>query len=454
MQQKHADLDRDIKAERNIANAVVAGQRTQLQALEKQLELKNSDLAKANETISGLVKELEESHASFTQLRTERDTLLQERDQMSALLKLNDKGRIQDLIEQNMGLAKNLREANEKVDRLNLDNNASKDSIIEGLRDLAIAKAQINKLQQDKRDQDKRLEELETRLKSEEAALTQGKASSDPAEVEVLRDIIKRQLRVQERRSQARDLLVAAAKDMGGKDERLAQAVKFLDGEEVELTVDEQRLLADKNADYSMTSPYAQDRETVGRNTAELNRDITVFERTAEKSFAAGRLLPTRELFEMIIEQHPGHIPALCKLGVVDLRLKDPTAAADTFRRAVELDGNNAYAHRMLGFSLMQMGNVADAKKSLKQALELAPDDAKGYMLLGQIAFENAEYSEAETNFKAAITADPVLSDPYINLALVCVRLNRIDAARDYYNQALDRGAAPYPSLEHIFAKP
>ena len=47
---------------------------------------------------------------------------------MSALLKLNEDGRIQDLVQQNMGLAKNLREANEKVERLNLDNNSAKDA--------------------------------------------------------------------------------------------------------------------------------------------------------------------------------------------------------------------------------------------------------------------------------------------------------------------------------------
>ena len=92
---------------------------------------------------------------------------------MAALLKLNEAGRIQDLIEQNMALAKNLREANEKVDRLNRESNADKDAITDALRDLAIAKSQINRLHQDKREQDKRLAELETRLKNEEAALCQ-----------------------------------------------------------------------------------------------------------------------------------------------------------------------------------------------------------------------------------------------------------------------------------------
>ena len=454
VRQKHADLDRDLKAERDVANSVVTGQRSQLRALENELAQKSTELGKANERISGLISELQESRDAFAQLRTERDSLLQERDQMSALLKLNEDGRIQDLVQQNMGLAKNLREANEKVERLNLDNNSAKDDITDALRDLAIAKSQINKLHQEKRGQDSRLADLESRLKGEEAALSKGEVAADPEEVAVLRDIIQRQLRIQERRRQARDLLIEVVKEMGAKDERIAQAVKLFDGQEIELSPDEQRLIADKQVDGEFISPFAQDRATVGRNTAELNRDISVFERTAEKSFAAGRYLPTRELFQMIVEQHPGHIPALCKLGVVNLRLKDPAAAVDTFRRAVELDANNPYAHRMLGFSFMSLGNLAAAEQNVRQAVELAPADAKSQLLLGIIHNRLGRKSEAESHYKAAISADPILSEPYYNLALLCSRGKRLDEARNYYQQALERGAVPDPALEQRLAQP
>lgn len=454
MQQKYANLDRDLKAERNVANSVVAGQRTQLQALEKDLANKSRELDKANEKISGLMNELQETHDAFAQLRTERDSLLLEKDQLSAMLKLNQDGRIQDLVQQNIGLAKSLREANEKVDRLNLDNNATKDDITSAMRDLAIAKARINKLQLEKREQDTRIEEMESRLKGEEAALVDGKTSTDPAEVAMLRDIIQRQLRVQDRRRQARDLLVEAVKDMGAKDERVGEAMQLFEGEEVQLTPDEQRLLADKNVDGEFVSPFAKDRTTVNRNTDELNHDIAVFERTAEKSFAAGRLLPTRELFQMIVEKHPGHVPSICKLGVVQLRLKDPVAAADLFRRAVELDAENPYAHRMLGFAQMSQGRLTDAVRNIRKAVQLAPEDAKNQLLLGIIENRLGHTREAESCYKAAIFADPTPSEPYYNLALLYSKDKRLDAARDFYHQALEHGAIPDPKLEQRLATP
>lgn len=448
MQQKYANLDRDLKAERNVANAVVSGQRSQLQELEKQLAAKDTELAKANSRIASLIEQLDQSRDAFAQLRTERDSLLLERDQMSALLKLNEDGRIQDLIQQNMGLAKDLREANEKVERLNLDNNSTKDDMTNAIRDLAIAKAQINKLHQEKRQQDQRLLDLETRLKGEETALASGKIAADPAEVAVLRDIIQRQLRIQERRRQARDLLVEAVKDMGTQDDRIAQAINLFDGQEIQLSPDEQRLIADKNVDGEFISRFAQDRETVGRNTSELNRDIAVFERTAEKSFAAGRLLPTRELFEMIVEQHPGHVPALCKLGVVHLRLKDPAAAADTFRRAVELDANNPYANRMLGFSLMSTGDLPAAEASLKLSAELAPDVAQSHILLGGITLNLGRPNDAESHFKAAISADPTLNEPHYNLARLYAQTQRLEDARTSYEKSLELGGLPDQELE------
>jgi tetratricopeptide (TPR) repeat protein len=453
-QQKVADLNRDLKAERKVANSVVAGQRRQLEALENDLKRKDAELGKANDRVNGLIHELQESRDAFAQLRTERDSLLQERDQMAAILKLNEAGRIQDLIEQNMALAKNLRDANEKVDRLSRESNADQDATTAALRDLAIAKSQINRLHQDKREQDQRLADLESRLKNEELALTQGQVSSDPAEIEVLRDIIKRQLRVQERRRQARDLLVGAAKDLGSKDERLAKAIELFDAQEIALSPEEQKLVANNQVDGEFVSPFARDRASVGQATADLNRDINVFERTAEKSFVAGRLLPTRELYQMILEQHPGHTPSLCKLGVVQLRLEEAPAAVDSFRRAIELDSNNPYAYRMLGFSLMKLGDLPAAEHAVRRSVDLAPNDAKNQMLLATLCYRLGRTGEAESYFKAAISADPVPSEPYYNLALLCSRERRMDDAKTYYQKALERGAVPDPALENRLQKP
>lgn len=453
LRQQQANLDRDIKKERNVANEVVMGQRRQLDALEKALKNRTDELHKANDQIAGLQLQLKQSNDANDAIRTERNTLLTERDQMAALLKLNEAGRINQLIEQNMGLAKDLREANEKVERLNVDGNAAKDDVIDALRDLAVAKSKINELHQEKRDQTKRITELENRLKGEQNALASGQASADPAEIEVLKDIIKRQLRVQERRRQARDLLVQAVKDLGAKDEQLKGAVELFDGQELILSPEEQKLLADRKVDGEFTSPFARDRTTVGKATAELNREMESYDRAATKAFAADRYYPAKELFQMIVESNPGDTSALCKLGVVQLRLEDAPAASDAFRRAVELDNNNPYAHRMLGFTLLSMEDFSGAQEMVERSVELAPEDAKSQILLGAIYQRSGNLSGAESHYKAAITADPMLTEPYINLAFLCSRAKRTEEARTFYNLALERGAAPDTRLEKLLRR-
>lgn len=446
--QKFSDLERNMTVERKVSNEVVAGQRRQLAELEKKLTAKDAELTQANERIAGLVRELGESREAFAELREERDALLVERDQMAALLKLNEAGRVQELIEQNMALARDLRVANEKVDRLHKDNNADKDVLTNAMRDLAIAKAQINRLQQEKRQQDQRLADLEKKLRDEEQALASGQATADPEEVELLREIIRRQLRVQERRRQARDLLLEAAKDWGKQDEQMAEAIDLFEAQEIQLTPEEMKLLADRQVDGEFVSPFARDRAVVGRAEEAQRGEISAFERAAEKSFLAGRFLSTREIYQTILEQNPGHTPSLCRIGVVHLKLDDPVAASDSFQRAVELNEGNPYAHRMLGYSLMLLGDLTQAEESARRAVELAPNDATSHMLLATLCYSLNRSNEAESHFKAAITCDPMPSEPYYNLALIYSKAGKKEEAREFYQQALERGALPDPELE------
>lgn len=445
LQQNKADLERDLNLQTKTAGEVVAGLRAQMKDLENSLKKKDAELVAANGRIAGLMKELDESKAAYGQLQNEHNELLQERDQMKALLKLNEAGRIQELIEQNVDLAKKLREAGERVERLNADGNATKDMLTEALRDFAIAKSQINRLQAEKRSQDQRIADLEKRLKDEEAGLAGG--GGDPAEANMLREIIKKQLVVQERRRQAKDELVKAIQQLGSKDETVQQAIKQLDGQDLELSPEEQKLIAG-NADADLVSPYARDRKTVEGAIGGLNREIEGYDMAAKKAFSSGRLLPARELYELSVEANPGDISSLCKLGVVQQRLEDWMAASESFRRATEIDANNPYAHRMLGYSQLMLSDVAGAEQSLHTAADLSPDDAAAHHLLGTVYFRQGRVQEAESAFRAAIAANPTMSEAYFNLALICARSNRQKEGLKHYQQALELGALPDPNLE------
>ncbi len=450
--QKSANLSRDLIGERDTANAVVAGQQRQIQQMQKLLDEKSQALIKANDQIARLQTELEQSRELYLEMRDERDALMMERDQMAALLKLSEAGRVQDLIEQNIGLAKKLREANEALDRMQRDSHSDKDAITEALRDLAIAKSQINRLREEKHNQEQRILDLEQRLRDEGRRLAAGESTSDPQEVALLRDLIRRQLRAQIARRQTRKLLMDAVQKLSLEDEDLSKALAMMESEEMHLTPQEQEIVAGHKVDDEFVAPFSRDRDAVNQATAGLKRDIEVFDRAAKKAFVSGRLHPTRELYEMILDQHPGHGPTLCKMGVVHLKLGNHLDAADSFQRAIEMEAGNAYALRMLSYALMKGSKHHEAEAAARRSVELDPNDAKTHMLLATLCFRLGKAGDAESHFKGAINADPLPSEPYYNLALICSGSGRIEQAQQYYRQALERGALPDPRLEKELA--
>ena len=101
----------------------------------------------------------------------------------------------------------------------------------------------------------------------------------------------------------------------------------------------------------------------------------------------------------------------------------------------------------------MSMGDFTGAEEMVKRSVELAPEDAKSQILLGAIYQRNGNLSGAEAHYKAAITADPMLTEPYINLAFLFARAKRTEEARENYNLGLERGAAPDTQLEKLLRR-
>jgi myosin heavy subunit len=450
MRQQAADLQRNLELERKNANAVTNAQIKQLQQLEQSLKQKDAQIASANARIGTLEKQLQESLDASQELRTERDDLLRERDHMAALLKLSESGRIQQLIEQNMGLAKELREAKERVERLHQNNLESNDQLAEALRDLAITKTRIINLQTEKRAQEQRLDDLEKQLVAQEKALASGEAiTANPQETDALRDVIKRQLRVQERRKRAAQLLLdAAKKQIKGADADYDEAIALLTDEEITLTADEQKILDARRVDGEIYSPYAGSKERVNAATTAMQQQIDDYTKAAVRAFGSQRLSACREVLEMILDLHPGHIPTMTKLGVVQLRLNDPQAAIQILRTAVENDETRALSHRLLALAHYNNGDFAAAETSIVRALEIDPNDAEAHTVHGNTLLLLKRASESERAYLKSVALNPESSEALHNLAVLCQRNGRLKEANDHYQKALLHGAAPNPDLE------
>jgi hypothetical protein len=444
--QKAADLEKNLEIERKAQNEVIAGQQKQLRELRDQLRGKNDELATANQKIAALENQLHEVRSSFDELREERDTLLREKEQMASLLKLSEGSRIQEVIDQNLGLAKDLRVAEEKIKNLSDQNNANLDELTTAYRDLAIAKSNINDFKREKAAQDQRIADMERRLRTEAAGLAA--SGADPAEADMLRALIQKQLRIQERRRKSSEILLDAVRDKAKNDEKIGEALAQYEKSELPLTPQEMDLVKSRGVDDEFVSPFSRPKGEVDASVARLETENLPYTDAATRAYLNGRFQSCRELFELVIERHPGDADTMCRLGNVHLRLDDSVAAADIFRRATELSSNNPYAHRMLGYSLMKTGALGEAVESLKKSIELAPTNADGRVVLGKLFFDLGQEEEAEEQLKSAIVYDDAMWQPHFNLAYLYAKQGKKKQGLEYYRNAIERGAAPDLKLE------
>lgn len=446
--QSAAELERNLNKEREVSNQVSRGLQKQLTDLTTSLANKTRELAEANKTITSLSAELDETRAAFNSLQDERNALLRDKEQMTALLNLNDAGRVKELIAQNLALSKSLREAEERFNIIKADNDATKEDYANALRDLGIAKSKIIELRNESRERLQRAEELEKNLRQARDELAQ--AAGNPEETEILKNVIRTQLLQQARRREARNVLLTHAKQLGEDQPAIKEAIRTLEDDELKLTPEEQKAIAKAQADGEFVSPVA--RQQRPEAATELHQTVTNYRKAAEKAFSAGRYKASEEVLRLILEEHPMHSPTLNSLGVVMLRQEQYDEAIKLFRDAIMMNEFNPFAHRMLGFALYRANQLDEAEAELRKAVELNPADAKGHVLLGNLAFRKQRASEAENHFKSAIAADPTLSEPYYNLAFLAERSGRKPDALRFYQTALENGALPDPQLEKRLA--
>ncbi len=100
-------------------------------------------------------------------------------------------------------------------------------------------------------------------------------------------------------------------------------------------------------------------------------------------------------------------------------------AALQWFRRALEINPDNALAHAYTGDILLSLGEPDEALKHFRVAAELKSNPAPEYFRIGQIYYLKQEREEAERYFKRALKADESLVEAHFYLGLLSYRMGR-----------------------------
>jgi Flp pilus assembly protein TadD len=152
----------------------------------------------------------------------------------------------------------------------------------------------------------------------------------------------------------------------------------------------------------------------------------------AEVAYAKGILaydrhdyLEALEYFRKAVELQPDNADAQFYVGLSHSRLGDYAEAIPALERALQLDPSKQYIHYHLGLAYVQTGQYRKAIASLEEAVRFDPDKAATRFYLGYAYYQGKQYRQALPFLARAQELDPSLTPSvqfYRGAALYAIR--------------------------------
>jgi tetratricopeptide (TPR) repeat protein len=112
------------------------------------------------------------------------------------------------------------------------------------------------------------------------------------------------------------------------------------------------------------------------------------------------------------------------------------SAAAEEYRKALEVQPNDASVHNRLGICYQQLGNDAMARREYDRALALDPGYGEVWNNIGTLEQSRKRFKPAVRAYKKAIEAKPGLATPWKNLGNAYLALGQVQEAFEAYQEA------------------
>ncbi len=134
--------------------------------------------------------------------------------------------------------------------------------------------------------------------------------------------------------------------------------------------------------------------------------------------------------FTRAIALDPKMAPAYLNLGLV-LMESDPAAAADSFRRAAELQPTESRPRYLAGTALERVGKQNEAVEQYRAALEISPKEYEYNLAIGRELLRMDRTAEAEVHFRDAVAVRADSAPAQLGLANALLAQKKFDAAAD-----------------------
>lgn len=132
----------------------------------------------------------------------------------------------------------------------------------------------------------------------------------------------------------------------------------------------------------------------------------------------------------------------------------DRSGAEQEFKRALELDPNDAAAHHAYGRFLASMGRVGEARAELNHAQELDPLSLGIQSNVGMVSYFARQYGDALEQLQKVLKLDPKFPVPYWGIGMCYEQMKKYPEALAQFQKGIElsgRGANGIASLAHAF---
>ncbi|CAK0775836.1 hypothetical protein CCP2SC5_60051 [Azospirillaceae bacterium] len=143
----------------------------------------------------------------------------------------------------------------------------------------------------------------------------------------------------------------------------------------------------------------------------------------------AGRWEEAEAIYLHILRETPNHIDALHLSGMIAAQSGRTIEAIARLERAVEFAPHIMEIHLHLGHALKAAGRRTEAVAHYHKAVDLAPTTLEPVVKLGITLFELGQWGEALPWMRRAWTMNSAEPELGLALAMLLVRLNRLDEA-------------------------
>lgn len=469
----------DLKQQKAAVDAELAKNARQLAAAEKAAAEAAAKLKNASDSLTVIQQEKAKIDAEREKLTKERDDAMKERDvavkerdaanakalgaqaEVDALKKKTASGDMKKLIAENERLQKALTAAEKQVEGLKADN-TRKDQEITKLRgDVTTLQGQLTALRQESAQYQTQVADLTRQLKE----LKEMPAAANPNEPnalitqenEMLRSIIMRQLRLQNRQQQAKELIIAQLSKMENASTDLLKQVEELKNTRMTLSPDEEKLFKDPAAKELIGSngvqatliaasatPPSGSMPTPGSLTALLLR--------ASEAYNAKDFATAVKFYDDALRVEPKSIDALIGLGMTQQRAGKFAESEAALQKALAYDPDNANAAYAMGVTHFKQERWKESMTFFEKSLAKTPQNASARHYLGIISTKLNLMERAEREFKTTLAIDPEHGEAHFNLAVLYATWDppQWEKAREEYAAALKKGVKPDENLERL----